>query len=52
MDRPSRLFDFIDIMSENNSIDNAVNSKFKGKWMGYSTKEIKQKGDSLSCELI
>ena len=52
MDRPSRLFDFIDIMSENNSIDNAVNSKFKGKWMGYSTKEVKQKGDSLSCELI
>jgi len=52
MDIPSRLFDFIDIMSENNSIDNAVNSKFKGKWMGYSTKEVKQKGDSLSCELI
>ena len=52
MNRPSRLFDFIDIMSKNNSIDKAVNSKFTGKWMGYSTKEVKQKGENLSYELI
>ncbi len=52
MKTPKRLFDFIDLMAEHRSLDHAVNSKVKGKWVGLSTKEIKEQGDRCSAGLL
>ena len=52
MKTPKRLFDFIDLMAENRSLDNAVNSKVNGKWVGLSTKEVKEQGDRCSAGLL
>ena len=52
MKTPKRLFDFIDLMAEYRSLDHAVNSKVKGKWVGLSTKEIKEQGDRCSAGLL
>ena len=52
METPKRLFDFIDLMAEHRSLDNAVNSKVKGKWVGLSTKEVKKQGDKCSVGLL
>ena len=52
METPKRLFDFIDLMAEHRSLDNAVNSKVNGKWVGLSTKETKEQGDRCSAGLL
>ena len=52
MKTPKRLFDFIDLMAEHRSLDHAVNSKVKGKWVGLSTEEIKEQGDRCSAGLL
>ncbi len=52
MKTPKRLFDFIDLMAESRSLDHAVNSKVKGKWVSLSTKEIKEQGDRCSAGLL
>lgn len=52
MKTPKRLFDFIDLMAEHRSLDNAVNSKVNGEWVGLSTKEVKEKGDRCSVGLL
>ena len=52
MKTPKRLFDFIDLMAEHRSLDHAVNSKVKGKWIGLSTEEIKEQGDRCSAGLL
>lgn len=52
MKTPKRLFDFIDLMAEHRSLDHAVNSKVKEKWVGLSTEEIKEQGDRCSAGLL
>lgn len=52
METPKRLFDFIDLMAEHRSLDNAVNSKVNGKWVGLSIKETKEQGDRCSAGLL
>lgn len=52
MKTPKRLFDFIDLMAEHRSLDHAVNSKVKGKWVGLSTEELKEQGDRCSAGLL
>ena len=52
MKTPKRLFDFIDLTAEHRSLDHAVNSKVKGKWVGLSTKEIKEQGGRCSAGLL
>jgi len=52
METPKRLFDFIDLISEHRSLDNAVNSKVNGKWVGLSTKKVKEQGDRCSAGLL
>lgn len=52
MKTPKRLFDFIDLMAEHRSLDNAVNSKINGKWIGLSTKKVKEQGDRCSAGLL
>lgn len=52
MNTPKRLFDFIDLMAEHRSLDNAVNSKINGKWIGLSTKKVKEQGDRCSAGLL
>jgi len=52
MKTPKRLFDFIDIMATHRSLDDAVNSKVKGKWVGLSTVEVKNQGDRCSAGLL
>ena len=52
METPKRLFDFIDLMAEHRSLDNAVNSKENGKWVGLSTKKVKEQGDRCSAGLL
>ncbi len=52
MKTPQRLFDFIDVMAQHKSLDNAVNSKVNGKWVGLSTKEVKEQGDRCSAGLL
>ena len=52
MRTPKRLFDFIDIMAKHRSLDNAVNSKINGKWVGLSTEEVKEQGDRCSAGLL
>ena len=52
MKTPKRLFDFIDLMAEHPSLDNAVNSKINGKWIGLSTKKVKEQGDRCSAGLL
>ncbi len=48
----SRLFDFIDFQLENNPIDNALVTKYNGKWVASSTKEIIEKANQLSRGLL
>lgn len=52
MKTPQRLFDFIDVMAQHKSLDNAVNSKVNGKWVGLSTIEVKEQGDRCSAGLL
>ena len=52
MKTPKRLFDFIDIMATHRSLDDAVNSKVKGEWVGLSTIEVKNQGDRCSAGLL
>ena len=52
MRTPKRLFDFIDIMAIDKPLENAVNSKTTGKWVGLSTSELSQVGTTLSAKLI
>jgi len=52
METPKRLFDFIDLMAKHRPLDNAVNSKVGGKWVGLSTKEVKEQGDRCSAGLL
>lgn len=52
MKTPNRLFDFIDLMAANHPLDNAVNSKIEGKWVGLSTQEVKEKGNCFSAGLL
>jgi len=52
MKTPERLFDFIDLMAAHRSLDHAVNSKTGGKWVGLSTKEVKEQGDRCSAGLL
>ncbi len=52
MTTPKRLFDFIDIMAKHRSLDNAVNAKVGGAWVGLSTREVKEQGDNCSAGLL
>lgn len=52
MTTPKCLFDFIDLMASHQSLDNAVNSKSNGVWVGLSTKEVKHQGDCCSAGLL
>lgn len=52
MTTPKRLFDFIDIMAQERPMENAVNSKTTGEWVGLSTKEVKALGNNLSAKLL
>ena len=52
MKTPKRLFDFVDLMATHKPLENAVNSKVKGKWVGLSTPEVSEKGNILSAKLI
>jgi long-chain acyl-CoA synthetase len=49
---PKRLFDFIDIMATNKPLENAVNSKTTGQWVGLSTPEVRELGNNLSAKLL
>ena len=52
MKTPKRLFDFIALMAEHRPLDNSVNSKVAGKWVGLSTQEVKEQGDRCSAGLL
>ncbi len=52
MRTPKRLFDFIDIMATNKPLENAVNSKTTGAWVGLSTPEVSELGNNLSAKLL
>ena len=52
MRTPKRLFDFIDIMTTNKPLENAVNSKTTGAWVGLSTPEVSELGNNLSAKLL
>lgn len=52
MRTPKRLFDFIDIMARNKPLENAVNSKTTGAWVGLSTPEVSELGNNLSAKLL
>ena len=52
MKTPKRLFDFIDIMATNKPLENAVNSKTTGQWVGLSTPEVRELGNNLSAKLL
>ena len=52
MKTPNRLFDFIDLMAAHHPLENAVNSKIKGEWIGLSTQEVKEKGNCCSAGLL
>jgi long-chain acyl-CoA synthetase len=52
MRTPKRLFDFIDIMATDKPLENAVNSKTTGQWVGLSTPEVKELGNNLSAKLL
>ena len=52
MRTPKRLFDFIDIMATNKPLENAVNSKTTGQWVGLSTPEVRELGNNLSAKLL
>lgn len=49
---PKRLFDFIDIMATDKPLENAVNSKTTGQWVGLSTPEVRELGNNLSAKLL
>tara|TARA_B100000989_G_scaffold129011_1_gene95807 strand:+ start:610 stop:2385 length:1776 start_codon:yes stop_codon:yes gene_type:complete len=52
MKTPKRLFDFIDIMATDKPLENAVNSKTTGQWVGLSTPEVRELGNNLSAKLL
>jgi long-chain acyl-CoA synthetase len=52
MRTPKRLFDFIDIMATDKPLENAVNSKTSGDWVGLSTPEVSELGNKLSAKLL
>jgi long-chain acyl-CoA synthetase len=52
MRTPKRLFDFIDIMAADKPLENAVNSKTTGQWVGLSTPEVRELGNNLSAKLL
>ena len=52
MRTPKRLFDFIDIMATDKPLENAVNSKTSGEWVGLSTPEVSELGNKLSAKLL
>ena len=52
MRTPKKLFDFIDIMAKNKPLENAVNSKTTGEWVGLSTPEVSELGNKLSTRLL
>ena len=52
MRTPKKLFDFIDIMATNKPLENAVNSKTTGAWVGLSTPEVSELGNNLSAKLL
>ena len=52
MRTPKRLFDFIDIMATDKPLENAVNSKTSGQWVGLSTPEVRELGNNLSAKLL
>ena len=52
MRTPKRLFDFIDIMATEKPLENAVNSKTTGEWVGLSTPEVSELGNKLSVKLL
>ena len=52
MKTPKRLFDFIDIMATDKPLENAVNSKTTGEWVGLSTPEVSELGNKLSAKLL
>jgi len=48
----TRLFDFIYYQLENNPIENALTTKYNGKWVSSSTQEIIDKANQLSRGLL
>jgi long-chain acyl-CoA synthetase len=52
MRTPKRLFDFIDIMATDKPLENAVNSKTSGDWVGLSTPKVSELGNKLSAKLL
>ena len=52
MRTPKRLFDFIDIMATDKPLENAVNSKTTGQWVGLSTPDVRELGNNLSAKLL
>ena len=48
----TRLFDFLSYQLENNPIDNALVTKYNGKWVATSTKEFADKVNQLSRGLL
>lgn len=52
MRTPKRLFDFIDIMATDKPLENAVNSKTTGQWVGLSTPDFRELGNNLSARLL
>jgi len=47
-----RTFEFIDYAIKNHPLDDAFNIKRDGKWVAFSTQEIKDKADAFSSALI
>lgn len=47
-----RLFDFIHFQMENNPLEKSFGGKINGEWRYYSTSEIIEKGNQISCGLL
>lgn len=48
----TRLFELLDVKLQNQPLEKAVTSKYKGEWKSYSTQEVKDVSDKIALALI
>lgn len=48
----TRLFELLDVKLQNQPLEKAVTSKYKGEWKSYSTHDIKNVSDKIALALI